>query len=42
MDGIDKVVTDEMQSGRSQLEESLTFVLARSLIDSFAGSIVLD
>ena len=31
MDGIDKVVTDEMQSGRSLLEESLTFVLARLL-----------
>ena len=31
MDGIDKVVTDEMQSERSQLEESLTFVLARPL-----------
>ena len=28
MDGIDKVVTDEMQSGHSLLEESLTFVLA--------------
>ena len=39
MDGVDKVVTDEMQSGRSLLEESLTFVLARLL---FAGSIVLD
>ena len=24
MDGVDKVVTDEMQSGRSLLEESLT------------------
>jgi len=32
MDGVDKVVTDEMQSGRSQLEESLTFVLARILL----------
>ena len=32
MDGIDKVVTDEMQSGRSLLEESLTFVLARPLL----------
>ena len=31
MDGVDKVVTDEMQSGRSLLEESLTFVLARLL-----------
>ena len=31
MDGVDKVVTDEMQSGRSLLEESLTFVLARPL-----------
>ena len=32
MDGVDKVVTDEMQSGRSLLEESLTFVLARILL----------
>jgi len=31
MDGIDKVVTDEMQSGRSLREESPTFVLARPL-----------
>ncbi len=31
MDGVDKVVTDEMQTGRSLLEESLTFVLARPL-----------
>ena len=31
MDGVNKVVTDEMQSGRSLLEESLTFVLARLL-----------
>ena len=43
MDGVDKVVTDEMQSGRSLPEESFTFVLAR-LLDgqSFAGSIVPD
>ena len=40
MDGIDKVVSDEMQSGRSLLEESLTFVLACLLC--FAGSIVPD
>ena len=32
MDGIDKVVTDEMRCERSQLEESLTFVLARILL----------
>ena len=31
MDGVDKVVTDEMRCGRSLLEESLTFVLARPL-----------
>ena len=43
MDGVDKVVTDEMQSGRSLLEESLTFVLARPLDgQSFAGSTVPD
>ena len=35
MDGVDKVVTDEMQSGRSLLEESLTFVLARLLDGQF-------
>ncbi len=34
-DGVDKVVTDEMQSGRSLLEESLTFVLARLLDGQF-------
>ena len=32
MDGVDKVVPDEMQSGRSLHEESLTFVLARPLL----------
>ena len=31
MDGVNKVVTDEMQSGRSLPEESFTFVLARLL-----------
>src|SRR3989337_4410779 len=31
MDGVSKVVTDEMQSGRSLPEESFTFVLARLL-----------
>ncbi len=31
LDGVDKVVTDEMQKGRSILEENLTFVLARLL-----------
>ncbi len=35
MDGIDIVVTDEMQSGRFLLEESLTFVLARLLDGQF-------
>jgi len=35
MDGVDKVVTDEMQSGRSLLEASLTFVLARLLDGQF-------
>ena len=35
MDGIDKVVTDEMQSGRSLPEESFTFVLARLLDGQF-------
>jgi len=31
MDEVDKVVADEMQNGRSLLEESLTFVLTRPL-----------
>ena len=31
MDGVNKVVNDEMQSGRSLPEESFTFVLARLL-----------
>ena len=35
MDGVDKVVTDEMQSGRSLPEESFTFVLARLLDGQF-------
>jgi hypothetical protein len=35
MEGVNKVVTDEMQSGRSLLEESLTFVLARILDGQF-------
>ena len=43
MDGVDKVVTDEMQSGRFLLEKCLTFVLARSLDGQFCWlSIVPD
>ncbi len=31
MDGVDKVVADEMQNGRSLLEESLTFAGSSSI-----------
>ncbi|MFH1648439.1 MAG: hypothetical protein ABIA11_01745 [Patescibacteria group bacterium] len=42
LDGVDRVVTDEMQSGRSLLEESLTFVLARLLDGQSTFQRILD
>lgn len=42
LDGVDRVVTDEMQSGRSLLEENLTFVLARFLDGQSTFQRILD
>jgi hypothetical protein len=42
LDGVDKAVTDEMQSGRSLLEESLTFLLARLLDGQSTFQRILD
>jgi hypothetical protein len=41
-DGVDKAVTDEMQAGRTLLEESLTFVLARLLDGQSTFQRILD
>lgn|GEM_PF-2348743 len=41
-DGVDKAITEEMQSGRSLLEENLTFVLARLLDEQSTFQRILD